>query len=183
MKVAQIFLVSLLVLQACSKHEVDSGSKQKSLNGASKEATPTMADHFCKAQEDVVFKCAIKDKLLSVCGIDNDRISYRYGANAKIELTIDSEVVQASTSFSGGAESHLIFSKGNYKYVVFDFIGNGEWIDAEKGIREKLQQGGVLVVKDEKQIARLECTNFSPANSFATRSFNNSQKVKFSYFN
>lgn len=178
MKLSLALLTSLLFLQSYS-------AQGNATNGAVHEdkVINTEKDHHCKNNEDVVFKCLIKHKKLSVCEIESNRVSYRYGELKQVEIVIDSDVVTASTSFSGGAESHLIFSKGRYKYVFFDYIGNGEWIDVDEGIREKLELGGVIVVKDDKQIARLECTHFLPENSFARRNFNGSKKVEFNYFN
>ena len=119
------------------------------------------AENDCGEQETVSFSCDIRAKSVSVCVTKQDTLVYRYGKPNQIELELHAPVQFSSTAYSGGGEGRLRFSNGRYDYIVYSGITNGEWLDAEAGIREKVELGGIYVVKDQRLLADLKCTAYS----------------------
>ncbi|MGF1691072.1 hypothetical protein [Photobacterium kagoshimensis] len=113
---------------------------------------------LCRSGEVESFSCNIKSKIVSVCAKKDDRLIYRYGKLGAIELTLVSPVHFSITGYSGGGEGHLTFKNNAYKYVIYSRLMNGEWIDEERGVREKIEEAGVYVIKNEDILVDLKCT-------------------------
>jgi len=108
----------------------------------------------CGKQEKQVFSCDFESKRVSVCANDNQLI-YRFGTDKKIELELESPVHYSETGYSGGWESNLTFSNGEYKYVAYQKLITV--VIHENGIREKEESTGIYIVKNKKIIATLDC--------------------------
>ncbi|GLP99691.1 hypothetical protein GCM10007891_15450 [Methylophaga thalassica] len=119
------------------------------------------AENVCHKQETISFSCHIKSKAVSVCVSAQDTLIYRFGKPEQIELELHAPVQFSSTAYSGGGEGRLRFSNGRYDYIVYSGISNGEWIDAEAGVREKREFAGIYVVKDKQVLADLKCTDYA----------------------
>jgi len=95
-------------------------------------AAPPAKNSLCAAGEDVIFKCDLKGKRVSICAskdfsTSGGTLQYRYGAPAKIELLYPDTPQPArdrfffsSTPYSGGGEAHIRFRNGDYDYILFD---------------------------------------------------------------
>ena len=98
-------------------------------------------------------------------------MQYRFGMLGKIELQYPSEKADSRSHFSEGAEvyaesiiSHLAFSTGNYKYVIYDMMFTN-FPDPKRNDLDKFpthnSYDGVLVYKsnglDESLIKVIQC--------------------------
>ena len=106
---------------------------------------------MCAEGETVAFSCGVGSKSLSVCGLADDTLSYRFGTPERVELEITAPIHFSRTAYSGGGEGNLTFAAGRYKYVVYSSISNGDWL--ADGGRDKIERAGVYVVKDDKLLA------------------------------
>ncbi|MAB24390.1 MAG: hypothetical protein CMK78_08580 [Pseudomonadales bacterium] len=117
------------------------------------------AEGLCAEGETVAFSCGVGSKSLSVCGLADDTLSYRFGTPERVELEITAPIHFSRTAYSGGGEGNLTFAAGHYKYVVYSSISNGDWL--ADGGRDKIERAGVYVVKDDKLLADIPCTSYS----------------------
>jgi hypothetical protein len=124
-------------------------------SSASDKPQPKPIQGLCGADQTTHFSCQIGAKLASVCSTGTDELSYRFGTLAKTELNIVSPVHYSRTSYSGGGEGRLRFSRGEYDYVVHSGIYAGDW--QPDGTRGKVERAGVYVIQGGKQIADLAC--------------------------
>lgn len=89
-------------------------------------AAPTL----CQSQEQAVFSCAMRDKVVSLCASGQGkavRMQYRFGIRAKPELQYPGTPKPAAghflasrTAFSGGGETRIRFRNGRYGYLLFE---------------------------------------------------------------
>ncbi|HEC73253.1 MAG TPA: hypothetical protein ENI26_02650 [Methylophaga aminisulfidivorans] len=119
------------------------------------------ANNLCQSDEVVAFSCDIRSKTVSVCVADEDSLVYRFGKTDAVELTLNAPVHFSSTAYSGGGEGRLRFPNGRYDYVVYSGITNGEWLDKDTGLREKVEFAGILVLKDKQVLSKLKCSAFA----------------------
>ncbi|WP_082856347.1 hypothetical protein [Marinomonas atlantica] len=117
------------------------------------------AETLCQADESVSFSCDTNAKTVSVCRNTDDKLVYRFGNTEQIEKELVSEVNFSRTAYSGGGEGHLTFTDGDYRYVVYSVISNGEWQD--DGTREKETRGGIYVLKGDQVLNDIQCQNYS----------------------
>lgn len=125
----------------------------------------TTPENQCTGSEVAIFYCGIDDKNLSVCQLDDGRVSYRFGRLGEPEITIDSAAKLSSRPYPGGGETRLRFSRGAYDYLVYDLIRYSGVVDEETGMRGLEDRAGVHVLKDKKRIATLSCTGGRDVNS------------------
>ena len=86
---------------------------------------------LCATDEQAVFSCSIKEKIVSVCASSEfspteGYMQYRYGHPNKLELTFPEKTVSPNAftnyiglAYSGASEAHLRFMRGNYGYIVY----------------------------------------------------------------
>lgn len=129
----------------------------------------TAATHpgsLCSTNEQVIFNCTVKHKLLSVCSKQDDRsseyVQYRFGLPEKTELEYPSSKVSSKkkfrlsvTSYAGGGEAHLRFDNAGYSYIVFDRSVREEGGDAE------FDSGVVIIKVGTEQRSILRCDDSS----------------------
>jgi hypothetical protein len=117
------------------------------------------ASTLCLTNEDTIFSCSAGKKVISVCAskdltAEHGYLQYRFGAPAKVELTIPGDrpvpptnsAVSRTLVFSGGGGAYLRFKSGDYDYVVYTAIGRG-W-----GVKD-----GVAIEKNGKPLTHISC--------------------------
>lgn len=88
--------------------------------------------YLCQPDEQVIFGCEIKHKLLSVCtsadvSKTSGYVQYRFGKPGKVELNYPAAKVApqgkfflSSAVFNGGGANIIRFNNSGYEYLVFD---------------------------------------------------------------
>ncbi len=120
------------------------------------------ASATCAAGEKTAFACNMGGKQVAVCFATNEAgawAQYRFGrVGQKPEMLVPASPVAAAAAaegrverYSGGGASWLRFKRADHAYVVY--TGIGRW--GAKG--ETVEQAGVVVEKNGKQIASLYC--------------------------
>ncbi|HIF9382734.1 TPA: hypothetical protein ACX6RR_002564 [Photobacterium damselae] len=122
------------------------------------------AKNLCQTNETESFSCHIKSKTVSVCIAPNKQLIYRYGKSNKVELELKSDVHFSSAAYSGGGEGRLTFDNKPYQYIVYSGMADGDWLDKEIGLREKLEFAGVYVFKNKELLTNLKCTSYDDKN-------------------
>jgi hypothetical protein len=117
------------------------------------------AQSLCHPDEQILFDCAAKAKVISVCASpgwsgSTGRLEYRYGPAGHPEVVLPtvptppaSSAKAGSLAFSGGGGAYLRFEANGYAYVVYTAIG-ASW--GEKA--------GVVVERDGKRKASISCS-------------------------
>lgn len=132
------------ILMATATTPVSARAQQSS-------AVPT----HCRADEQVVYSCSIRGKVVSVCARPGS-VSYRFGPPRAPEIEIASNGRDGRLHWSsgvgggGGQFNNLRFSRGRYEYVVFSG-SPGSLHDATE------PWSGVQVLQGQADVARLEC--------------------------
>ena len=95
----------------------------------------TLADeplYLCKANEELIFGCEIKDKFISICASKSfsrttGYTQYRFGKPDKIEFSFPTSAKPpegifflGSTGYSGGGANIVRFNNSGYEYLIFD---------------------------------------------------------------
>ncbi len=120
------------------------------------------ASATCAAGEETAFACKIAGKQVAVCFAASEAggwLQYRFGrVGQKPDMLLPAHPVAATAAaegrverYSGGGASWLRFKRADHAYVVY--TGIGRW--GAKG--ETVEQAGVVVEKNGKQIASLYC--------------------------
>ena len=122
-------------------------------------ASTSYAQPLCQTEEHVSFSCGFNTKSVSVCRDGDDNLVYRFGTEEHIELELVSEVHFSRTAYSGGGEGHLRFDNGDYRYVVYSRISNGEF--QKDGTREKDVRGGIYVLRGDQLLKDIQCRGYS----------------------
>lgn len=88
--------------------------------------------YLCKADEEIIFGCEIKDKLISICASKKfskttGYTQYRFGTSEKIEFSYPASkkppegiFFLGSTGYSGGGANIVRFNNSGYEYLIFD---------------------------------------------------------------
>ena len=111
----------------------------------------------CASKEQVIFSCAVDDKVVSVCASsarteNGGSLSYRFGPPGRPEISYpapggSAHVVTAGRwVFAGGGGAWLAFHRSQYRYIVYSAIGRG-WHE----------KAGVAVEKDGHLLTSLFC--------------------------
>lgn len=128
---------------------------------------PLVEASHCKGNENWVFNCLIKKKVLSICASKDlseaqGYVQYHYGSIEKPELVFPRDKRHpvgifnySRTMYSGGGEYRLELSRKNYSYVVFSKTLKEEW-HPNRALSHH-STAGVYVVKDNSIIATLAC--------------------------
>lgn len=95
---------------------------------------------LCQPHEEVYFSCPIGERIMSVCASgnispDNGYVQYRFGQVGKIELEFPEKPFTPRQWFSisdiseaNFNSTHLKFSVGQYRYVLYEGALNGIYI-------------------------------------------------------
>lgn len=97
-------------------------------------AAQSMEPTLCTPDENILFQCTLKTKLLSLCASkdfapDRGTLQYRFGTSKKLDLVYPATPQAAaghfffsSTPYSGGGEAHIRFETAGYEYFLFDKV-------------------------------------------------------------
>lgn len=118
---------------AASEKPCMKAGTEKQAQGANSEKMPS---YLCKPDEQVVFGCHSKDKMISLCAspeTSNGYLQYRFGTPDKIELEYPTQRTSLKGNFfhsfepySGGYSKRVRFENGKVQYIVFeDMISTG----------------------------------------------------------
>lgn len=122
----------------------------------------TAAQAACPTTE--IFSCQVKSKTVEVC-LGAGTVTYTYGRPGKPELDLSATVQQAEyTPWAGVGRSiyeEVTFRNGPYAYLVWAALDR-HVLDEKNP--EKIS-GGVLVFKNEAEIASLSCKPFTIRNN------------------
>lgn len=130
-------------------------------------AQPSMAENLCIEGEQIVFTCAVKKRVASVCASipftkSEGNMQYRFGTKSNVEFRFPpnpspqgKHFYLSSTPFSGGGETHLRFINGVYEYIVYERTTRGE--EDGQDSPPVLFNDGILIKKSGKKIAQYKC--------------------------
>lgn len=127
---------------------------------------------LCRTGEQALFQCQAGAKTIALCagGVGGERyVQYRFGTPGNVELAYPARgmagLARANIPFSGGGETQVNFSNGDFQYSVFSrMIRTG--FD-ERGNRPQFS-AGVSIFRGGQQLTDHGCTapvdaNFDPA--------------------
>ncbi|WP_215796720.1 hypothetical protein [Rheinheimera oceanensis] len=124
---------------------------------------------LCSADEQVIFACEVKHKLLSVCASadvshTSGYMQYRFGQPDKIELTYPATKVApqgrfflSSAGFSGGGANIIRFNNSGYEYLVFDLMRRTNFTPGEPHDAEF--HAGIVTRRHGKITSTRSCDN------------------------
>jgi hypothetical protein len=121
-------------------------------------------DTLCEAGERRFFSCEIGAKRVSVCGRGSGAV-YRYGTPGKVELSAPS-LTFANRAYSGGGESQLTASNGDYTYTVYDRTVRTSF---EEGGNDPAFSSGLVIARAGRVISSKMCKSESPVEADAER--------------
>ncbi len=116
---------------------------------------------LCARGEEVIFHCAIGDKMLSVCGgrAGTPHAQYRFGAPGDIELAFpgpgQSGLTYAREAYSGGGALQMNFSNGGYDYTVYSRTVRTGF----RGRNNPRFTDGVMVRRGGRLVSNRACTS------------------------
>jgi hypothetical protein len=121
---------------------------------------------MCTKGEVTVFECRIGKKKVSACaggvGSSSKFVQYRYGAERKTELKLpkNSHVRNSFVNFSraiysGGGETQIRFSRGEYSYIIYDRVQRSNF-SIGKGNDPKFDSG-IIIVKGKTVLSNRQC--------------------------
>jgi hypothetical protein len=115
---------------------------------------------LCRGPEVTIATCSIGKKLVSVCGWGEKQSVYRYGTPDQIELeALDPRISQQS--FSGGGETQIHFTKGRFRYILYDRIFRSGF--GADGHTDPQFSAGLLVQKNGRRLAERACATTKAA--------------------
>lgn len=121
---------------------------------AAAPASEDVPASLCRGQEVTIATCPIGKKLVSVCGWGEKQSAYRYGTPEQIELeALDPR--RSEQSFSGGGEMQIHFTKGRYRYILYDRIVRSGF--GAEGHTDPQFSAGLLVQKNGRRLAERAC--------------------------
>ena len=109
---------------------------------------------LCKAGETPLFSCPIGHKFVSVCS-DGAKATYYFGNYDHIELSSQALSI-ADHTFSGGGETQISFSHGDYGYIVYDKTTRTSF--SAGGQNDPDFTSGLVVQKSGKTVSTRQCS-------------------------
>ncbi|WP_310390147.1 hypothetical protein [Roseateles sp.] len=110
---------------------------------------------LCSPRQQVVFHCSLGAKSVSLCAVTNGQrattLEYRYGTQAKLELTQEASTAQPfkamQSQLTPGARVRQVwFDRGGYTYLLSQCIGGACPYSA-----------GLAVLQGEKVVMNRRC--------------------------
>lgn len=119
------------------------------------------AESLCADHETIIFNCKLPSKTASLCKSKNGGdVTYRYGDTSRIDLEVSDAGARrgeifyfSSTSYAGGGEAHIRFSRARYTYYLYD-----KTVKADDGHDFS---AGIIVFRGRAKIADHICTNMA----------------------
>ena len=110
---------------------------------------------LCRGQEVTIATCPIGKKLVSVCGWGKGQSVYRFGRSDRIELEVRDPHL-AEQIFSGGGEAQIHFTKGVYRYILFDkTVRSGFGAESQN---DPQFSAGLIVQKNGQRLTERLCS-------------------------
>jgi hypothetical protein len=132
-------------------------------DGQAQTPTDATPPYLCEADEQVIFGCTSKDKMISLCAspdVSNTggHMQYRFGTPGKIELAYPDKqsapkgnFMHSFEPYSGGYSERVRFENGKVQYVIFE-----DMISTGAGSAEKEMHRGVgILMPGKKATSRL----------------------------
>lgn len=117
--------------------------------------TTNLPVSLCHEQEVTIAACPIGRKLVSVCGWGKRQSVYRFGTPDRIELEAR-DLNVAKQGFSGGGETQIHFTKGIYRYILYDRTVRSGF--GAEGQNDPQFSAGLIVQKNRRRLAERPCT-------------------------
>ena len=125
---------------------------------------------LCKANEDSLFTCHYKKKLISVCASKNlsesaGYLRYAFGTKEKVELDYPQNRTLAKDNFkffngwSPGVYSSLEFNISSHTYYIYGSEGNNYSEPGNPDSIKYWESSGVAVFRDGHLIKNIKCGN------------------------
>lgn len=127
----------------------------------------SMAATLCTEEEQPLFNCMVKQRIISVCASkpltkEKGYVQYRFGTKSKMEFQFPNEPSPqgrhfqlSSTAYAGGGETHLRFINENFEYIIFERTIKGDV--HEPGTRPTIFTDGIMVKKTGKIVMQYRC--------------------------
>jgi hypothetical protein len=128
------------------------------------ESAAVKGDTLCTTGETPFFSCEIGTKRVSVCGGGTGAV-YRFGTPGKVELT-SRALAFANRGYSGGGESQVTATNGEYSYTVFDRTVRTSF---DEGRNDPAFSSGLLVGRGGRVLSSRMCKGESPVVADAER--------------
>ena len=106
------------------------------------------------AQEQRLFACPIRGKIVSICKMQDGKAIYRFGRPGHVELQ-SRDLHAADQGYSGGGEDQINFKVNGYTYIVFaktERTGFGP-----DGHNDPQFTSGVVVQKNGRTVSSMRC--------------------------
>ena len=129
--------------------------------------TAPMAATLCTGEEQSLFNCTTKRKIISLCGSklltkEEGYVQYKFGTRSKIDFHFPSEPSPqgrhfqlSSTAYAGGGKTHIKFSNENVEYIIFERTIK---VDMDEKVNcRTIFSDGILVRKKGKEIVQYRC--------------------------
>ena len=120
---------------------------------------------LCKAGETPLFSCSIDHKVVSICS-DGAKATFYFGSRNHIELSSQA-LSMADHMFSGGGETQISFSRGDYGYIFYDKTIRTSF--SADGRNDPESTSGLVVQKDGKTVSTKQCSLDAAISSDAHR--------------
>lgn len=132
-------------------------------------ANLSMAESLCLPSEQIAFSCIAKMHIVSLCAStpftsETGDMQYRFGTKSHIEFQFPQvpsaqgkEFHLSSISYGGGGETHLSFTNGRFKYIIYDRTTKGK--EDREGVRPTSFSAGVFVRKGSKKTVHYRCNS------------------------
>lgn len=129
------------------------------------------AQSICSPQEEIVFSCDTKTKIISICAAmsgntQQKRIRYLFGTKkGKIELAYPARDDKSSKQhfasnygYGPGFNSYISFRIGAFKYFVYSNHGDDAYSETGHKMAIAFDQAGVAIFKDSALVKHIKCS-------------------------
>jgi hypothetical protein len=140
--ITRLFWGAAFASVGCSSHQ-----------SASARIVTSQPSSLCRPGEILLADCLIGTKRASICSLNGFAV-YRYGKHDKIELE-SGGLTYANRMYAGGGESQIYFTKGSYRYILYDrMISLGADSEGHSG---KRIEAGLAVNLGSRTVSRRSC--------------------------
>lgn len=127
-------------------------------------AMPCHAASLCAPNESVVFSCAARAKIVSICSSGGTSTRYRFGTTKRVELSHPDQNASIDTTFGGsysygpGFSSYVTFERGSFRYYTYSNYGDDVLSETGTKMANAFEEAGVVVFEGEHPIRHIKCT-------------------------
>ena len=109
---------------------------------------------LCTAQEQRLFSCPIRGKIVSICKMQDGKAAYRFGRPGRIELQ-SRDLQIAEQGYSGGGEDQVSLQANGYRYIVYARTVRTNF--GPSGQHDAQTTSGLVVQKDGHAVMSTKC--------------------------